>query len=78
MFYSYSILKGDSEMEDKQFQELKELIAKDGFSGDWTWIILMLLFGFNNNGTARINEEIKMKEDIAELKGKMSMIEKML
>ena len=78
MFYSYSILKGDSEMEDKQFQELKELIAKDGFSGDWTWIILMLLFGFNNNGTTRINEEIKMKEDIAELKGKMSMIEKML
>ena len=78
MFYSYSILKGDSEMEDKQFQELKELVAKDGFSGDWTWIILMLLFGFNNNGTARINEEIKMKEDIAELKGKMSMIEKML
>lgn len=38
----------------------------------------MLLFGFNNNGTTRINEEIKMKEDIAELKGKMSMIEKML
>ena len=63
MFYSYSILKGDSEMEDKQFQELKELVAKDGFSGDWTWIILMLLFGFNNNGTARINEEIKIKED---------------
>ena len=78
MFYSYSILKGDSEMEEKQFQELKELVAKDGFSGDWAWIILMLLFGFNNNGTARINEEIKMKEDIAELKGKMSMIEKML
>ncbi len=78
MFYSYSILKGDRKMEDKQFQELKELIAKDGFLGDWAWVILMLLFGSNNNGTARINEEIKMKEDIAELKGKMSMIEKML
>lgn len=76
MFYSYSILKGDSEMEDKQFQELKELIAKDGSPNDYTWILL--LFGFNNNATARINEEIKMKEDIAELKGKMSMIEKML
>ena len=78
MFYSYSVLKGDIEMEDKQFQELKELIAKDGFPNDYTWILLLLLFGFNNNGTARINEEIKMKEDIAELKGKMSMIEKML
>ena len=65
-------------MEDKQFQELKESVAKDGFSGDWALIILMLLFGFNNNGTARINEETKMKEDIAEFKGKMSMIEKML
>ena len=65
-------------MEDKQFQELKELLAKDGCSGDYIWILLLLLFGTNTSNNTRINEEIKMKEDIAELKGKTSMIEKML
>lgn len=65
-------------MENKHFEELKELMKKQDSSSEPYWLLFLLLFAFNGNGSARINEEIKMKEDIAELKGKMSMIEKTL
>ncbi len=65
-------------MENKEFEELKEILKKENGTSDFTWILLLLLFSMNGNGNSRINEEIKMKEDIAELKGKMSMLEKML
>lgn len=65
-------------MEDKEFEELKEVLKKENGTSEFPWVTLLLLLILGGNNSGRISEEIKMKEDIAELKGKMSMIEKLL
>lgn len=60
-----------------------EKVIQDRFDSDnhtdpW-WLVLMLLFMFNSkNDSITKDDHIKMKEDIAELKGKMSILEKMM
>ncbi len=65
-------------MENKEFEELKEILKNGNGTSDSSWIWILLLLSFSMIGNTRVNEEMKMKEDIAELKGKMSMLEKML
>lgn len=65
-------------MENKEFEDLKEILKKENGTSDFSWVAILLLLALGGNNGGRINEEIKMKEDIAELKGKMSMLEKML
>lgn len=55
--------------------EFNSFDGNNSFS--WLYIMLMLAFGGKDNGITK-DEHIKMKEDIAELKGKMSMLEKMI
>lgn len=65
-------------MENKEFEELKEVLKKEDCTSELPWVALLLLLLLGGNNSGRISEEIKMKEDIAELRGKMSMIEKLL
>ena len=66
-------------MGDKQFEELKELLKKEDGSSDMTWLLLLMMLSFGGFGSHTSTSEFaKLKEDVAELKGKMSMIEKML
>lgn len=58
---------------------MKEVLEKENGSSDMSWLLILMLlsFGvFGNNASA--SELSKVKEDVAELKGKMSMLEKML
>ncbi len=66
-------------MENKELEALKETIKKENGSSDMSWLLILMLLsfgGFGNN--ANTSELAKVKEDVAELKGKMSMLEKML
>lgn len=66
-------------MENKELEALKETIKKENSSSDMSWLLILMLLsfgGFGNN--ASTSELAKVKEDVAELKGKMSMLEKML
>ena len=66
-------------MENKELEELKETLKKENGSNDMSWLLILMLLsfgGFSNNASA--SELAKVKEDVAELKGKMSMLEKML
>lgn len=62
-----------------------EKVCQSGFNSlgekDNSWLpvmtLLMLAFSGNKDSISK-DEHIKMKEDIAELKGKMSMLEKMM
>lgn len=66
-------------MEDKQFEEVKELLKKENGSNDMSWLLILMLLSFGNFGSHTSTSELaKVKEDVAELKGKMSMLEKML
>lgn len=66
-------------------KEDAEKVTQSGFNSlgekDNSWLpvmaLLMLAFSGKNNSISK-DEHIKMKEDIAELKGKMSMLEKMM
>jgi hypothetical protein len=65
-------------MENKELEKLKEVLEKENSSNDISWLLILMLFsfgGFGNN--ASTSELSKLKEDVAELKGKMSMLEKM-
>lgn len=70
-------------MEDKEYtmEDVKKLIQNDIDNGDkqmpWTLILLTFLYGSMGDRITK-DEHIKMKEDIAELKGKMSMLEKFM
>lgn len=52
--------------------------SSDSGSSPYWLYLLMCLFIFNNKDGITKDEHIKMKEDIAELKGKVSMLEKMM
>lgn len=66
-------------MENKEFEELKEVLKKENGSSDMSWLLLLMMFSFGNFGSHTGTSELaKVKEDVAELKGKMSMLEKML
>lgn len=65
-------------MENKEIEALKETIKKENGSSDMSWLLILMLLsfgGFSNNASA--SELSKVKEDVAELKGKMSMLENM-
>lgn len=66
-------------MENKDLEKMKEALEKENGSSDMSWMLILMLLslgGFGNN--ASTSELAKVKEDVAELKGKMSMLEKML
>lgn len=66
-------------MENKELEALKETIKKENGSSDMSWLLILMLLsfgGFGNN--ASTSELAKVKEDVAELRGKMSMFENML
>ena len=66
-------------MENKDLEKMKEVLEKENGSSDMSWLLILMLLsfgGFGNNASA--SELAKVKEDVAELKGKMSMLEKML
>lgn len=66
-------------MENKDLEKMKEVLEKENGSSDMSWLLILMLLsfgGFGNN--ASTSELAKVKEDVAELKGKMSMLEKML
>lgn len=66
-------------MENKELEELKETLKKENGSSDMSWLLLLMMLSFGNFGSHTSTSELaKVKEDVAELKGKMSMIEKML
>lgn len=66
-------------MENKELEELKEVLKKDNCSSDMSWLLILMLLSFGGFGNHTGTSELaKVKEDVAELKGKMSMIEKML
>lgn len=71
-------------MEDKQFdiEDIKKLIQKDADNIDnstpWFLVLLTLFFFSQDKDRISKDEHIKIKEDIAELKGKMSMLEKFM
>lgn len=66
-------------MENKELEGLKEVLKKDNGSSDMYWLLLAMMLSFGNLGSHTSTSELaKVKEDVAELKGKMSMIEKML
>lgn len=60
-----------------------EKVTQDGFNSSNSnfpiWLpMLFTACLFNSKDSVSKDEHIKMKEDIAELKGKMSMLEKMM
>jgi hypothetical protein len=66
------------DVENKKIEELKELLKKENDSSYMSWLLIFILislggFGKNDNSS----ELAKVKEDVAELKGKMSIIEKL-
>ena len=66
-------------MEDKDFEKLKEILKKDNNSSDISWLLILILLSLGNFGSHTNTSELaKVKEDVAELKGKMSIIEKKL
>lgn len=66
-------------MEAKDFEKLKEILKKEDSSSDISWLLILMLFSFGNFGNhTSMSEFAKVKEDVAELEGKMSIIEKML
>lgn len=65
-------------MENKEIEALKETIKNENGSSDVSWLLILMLLSFGGFGSnARASELAKVKEDVAELKGKMSMLEKM-
>lgn len=65
--------------ESKELQQIREMLKKDIDNGDkqMPWVLILLTFLYGSMGDRITKDEhIKMKEDIAELKGKMSMLEK--
>lgn len=72
-------------MEEKKFtNDDVEKVMQGGFNSfdgnnSFSWLYIMLMFALSgkDNGITK-DEHIKMKEDISELKGKMSMLEKMM
>ena len=66
-------------MENKELEALKETIKKENGSSDVSWLLILMLLSFGGFGNHTSTSELaKVKEDVAELKGKMSMLEKML
>ena len=58
--------------------EKENAVEKDSWNGDyWTVILLMILFGFGSFGKTDTSNYFLIDE-IAELKGKMSVIEKIV
>ena len=66
-------------MENKEYEELKDILKKENGSSDMSWLLLLMMLSFGNFGSHTSTGELaKVKEDVAELKGKISMLEKML
>lgn len=65
-------------MDSSQFAEIRKFAESQDKSSDMSWILILLMLMFSGNNIGIAEEESKMREDIAELKGKMSIIEKKL